>query len=257
MTEQQFQVVRAFAFVVAGAIAVGLQWISPHARLRGSWRVNGLVWVMNLAVIGLVCGACACAVARWAAWAGVGVLHVVALPGWLGILVTAVALDLLSYWWHRANHQVPFLWRFHQVHHSDPAFTVSTGVRFHPGELLLSLPIRLTAVALLGASPESVVLFETIFTVANLVEHGDTNLPLRFERAMGNVFVTPALHRRHHTGCGPDRDTNFGTVLAIWDRSFGTRTDSDSTTIVQTGLPGMESPSLPRVLLLPLAQREA
>jgi sterol desaturase/sphingolipid hydroxylase (fatty acid hydroxylase superfamily) len=257
MTEQQFQVVRAFAFVVAVAIAVSLQWLSPHARLRGSWRVNGVVWITNLAIIGLVCGACACVVARWAASSGVGVLRVVTLPGWLGFLVTAVTLDLVSYWWHRANHRVPFLWRFHQVHHSDPTFTVSTGIRFHPGELLLSLPIRLTAVALIGASPEAVVLFEIVFTVANLVEHGDTNLPLRFERLVGQVFVTPALHRRHHTRSGPDRDTNFGTVLAIWDRSFGTRTNNDSTTIVQTGLPGMASLSLPRVLLLPLAQRTA
>jgi sterol desaturase/sphingolipid hydroxylase (fatty acid hydroxylase superfamily) len=257
MTEQQFQVVRAVAFVAAMAIAVVLQRTRPHAGLRGSWRVNGVVWITNLAVIGLVCGACACVVARWAESAGVGMLNVVAAPHWVSVVVTAVALDLVSYWWHRANHRIQFLWRFHQVHHSDPTFTVSTGIRFHPGELLLSLPIRLTAVALIGASPGAVVLFEMVFTVANLVEHGDTNLPLRFERLAGQVFVTPALHRRHHTRSGPDRDTNFGTILATWDRLFGTRADNDSTRTVETGLPGLGPLSLSRMLLLPVVRRPA
>ena len=227
MSEEEFQVVRGVGFVAAGMLAVVLQRLRPHARLRGSWPVNGALWATNLVVVGMVCGACACTVARWAADAGFGMLHTVAAPRWVGIVIPIVILDLVSYGWHRANHRVPFLWRFHQVHHSDPTFTASTGVRFHPGELLLSLPVRLTAVAMVGASAEAVLLFEIVFTVANLVEHGDMDLPLRFERLMGRVVITPALHRWHHTKRAPDRDTNFGTIFATWDRLFGTRADKD------------------------------
>jgi sterol desaturase/sphingolipid hydroxylase (fatty acid hydroxylase superfamily) len=257
VSEGEFQVLRGAGFAAALTLALVLQRLRPHAPLRGSWRVNGGLWFTNLLVIGAVCGACACTVARWAAGAGVGVLNTVPAPRWLGILATIVSLDLVSYLWHRANHLVPVLWRFHQVHHSDPTFTASTGVRFHPGELLLSLPVRLTAVALVGASAEAVVLFEIVFTVANLVEHGNIDLPLRFERLMAYLFITPALHRRHHTKLAPDRDTNFGTILATWDRLFGTRADNDSATAIDTGLPGMAELTLPRVFVLPLQRTAA
>jgi sterol desaturase/sphingolipid hydroxylase (fatty acid hydroxylase superfamily) len=243
---------RGAAFVAAVALAVLLQRLRPHARLRGSWQVNGGLWFVNLIVTGVVCGACACTVARWAAGAGFGVLNVVPVPRWFGISTTLVALDLVSYSWHRANHRIPFLWRFHQVHHSDPSFTTSTGVRFHPGELLLSLPVRLTAVVSLGASAEAVVLFEVVFTVANLLEHSDIDLPLLFERTAAHVCITPALHRWHHAKRGRDRDTNFGTIFAIWDRLFDTYAGNDSGTAIETGLPSLDDLSLPRALVLPL-----
>jgi sterol desaturase/sphingolipid hydroxylase (fatty acid hydroxylase superfamily) len=238
-------------------IALLLQRLRPHARLRGSWKVNGSLWFTNLIVIGVVCGACACTVARWAANAGIGLLNTMPAPRWLAVPAAIVTLDLVSYLWHRANHRVSFLWRFHQVHHSDPTFTASTGVRFHPGELLLSLPVRLTAVVVVGASAAAVVVFEIVFTVANLVEHGDIDLPLPFERLMGRVFITPALHRRHHTKLGPDRDTNFGTIFATWDRLFGTRAENDSATAIETGLPGLDQLTLPRAFMLPLQRMGA
>ena len=99
-------------------------------------------------------------------------------------------------------------------------------------------------------TPAGIVTFEIAFTVANLVEHGD--VPLRFERLMGRVLITPALHRRHHTKLGPDRDTNFGTIFATWDRLFGTRADNDSSTAIETGLPGLDALNLLRVFVLPL-----
>ena len=252
VTEGQFQVVRGAGFLTAVMLALALQRLRPHARLRGSWQVNGGLWFTNLIILGVACGACACTVARWAAHNRIGLLNTVPAPRWLGVPVTIVALDLVSYLWHRANHRVPFLWRFHQVHHSDPTFTASTGVRFHPGELLLSLPLRLSAVAFVGASTGAVLLFEIVFGVANLLEHGDIDLPLRFERLMGRVFITPALHRRHHTKRGLERDTNFGTILATWDRLFSTRSDNTSATAIETGLPGVEALNLRRVFVLPL-----
>ena len=139
------------------------------------------------------------------------------------------------------------------MHHSDAEFTVSTGVRFHPGELLLSLPIRLVAVAALGPSALAVVAFEVIFTIANLVEHGDIDLPLAIERRFGRVCVTPALHRRHHSRRHSELDTNFGTVFVWWDRLLDTYTVSSSGQRIDTGLAELRAtPALGRALLLPL-----
>jgi sterol desaturase/sphingolipid hydroxylase (fatty acid hydroxylase superfamily) len=252
MTEWQFQVLRGLGFLTALSLAVLLQRLTPHARLRGSWGVNGALWLVNLVVLGTVCGACACTVARWAAASGVGILNTAHLSPWVAIPASVLSLDLVSYGWHRANHLIPLLWRFHQVHHSDPAFTASTGVRFHPGELLLSLPLRLTAVVVVGVPVEAVLVFEIIFTIANLMEHGDIDFPHRFESLMARLCITPALHRRHHTKSGPDRDTNFGTIFSAWDRLFGTYAESDSAALIETGLPGLDTPSFPRALALPL-----
>jgi sterol desaturase/sphingolipid hydroxylase (fatty acid hydroxylase superfamily) len=256
MTENEFTVVRSVGFMLAVAIAVGLQRIAPHARLRGSWRTNLGLWALNAVVLGVVCGACAYTVARWASAAGVGVLTLVPMPRAVAVIASIVVLDVVSYGWHRANHQLRWLSRFHQVHHSDPTFTVSTGVRFHPGELLLSLPVRLSAVVALGAPPEGVVFFELIFAVANLVEHGDINLPAQLERRLAHVFITPALHRRHHSTQVTELNTNFGTIFSLWDRWFGTFLASGSAADVQTGLPGISSaPGLLQAVLFPVRSR--
>jgi len=256
MDEGTFQLCRASAFGLAVVLAFALQSITPHARLRGSWPVNGGLWFLNAVVVGLVCGACAFSVADWAARQQVGLLNWATTPMWLSLVVTIITLDLISYGWHRANHRIAVLWRFHQVHHSDPTFTTSTGLRFHPGELLLSLPIRLVAVVVLGAPAVGVLAFEVVFTFANLVEHGDIDLPQRGERVLGRVFVTPALHRRHHTRMGPERDTNFGTIFSGWDRLLGTFTASDSSAVVDTGLPGLSQVTLTEALALPMHVRQ-
>jgi sterol desaturase/sphingolipid hydroxylase (fatty acid hydroxylase superfamily) len=256
MDERSFQLVRAAAFIVAVVLAFLLQRRSPHAKLRGSWLMNGALWLVNALVVILVCGACAFSVAEWATRSHVGLFNWAAAPAWTAAAGTIVALDLVSYAWHRANHRLGLLWRFHQVHHSDPTFTTSTGVRFHPGEILLALPVRLTAVIVLGAPAAAVLAFEAAFTVANLVEHGDIDLPRRVERILGRLFVTPALHRRHHTRVGPARDSNFGTIFSGWDRLFGTITPSDSSAKVDTGLPGLSPATLVEALVLPLRVRQ-
>jgi sterol desaturase/sphingolipid hydroxylase (fatty acid hydroxylase superfamily) len=252
MTESELQIARVAGFIVAAGFAVGLQWLRPHSRLRGSGRVNAGLWMVNAGILSAVCGACACTVARWAAGQGIGLLNGIAAPAWLGVPLTIAALDLVSYGWHRANHRVALLWRFHRVHHSDLSFTVSTGVRFHPGELLLSLPIRLAAVTAVGAPAPAVVIFEVVFTIANLVEHGNISLPLRLERHLARLLVTPALHRRHHTRRYPDLDSNFGTIFTLWDHALGTYGANTSAARVETGLPdGDSAVTVLRALLLP------
>lgn len=254
MTESEFQLLRGAGFALAAVLAVGLQRIAPHAGLRGSGRVNLGLWAVNLGVMTVACGACACTVSRWAAARHVGLLNLGAVPLWGAVPATIIVLDFVSYAWHRANHVVPLLWRFHQVHHSDTTFTASTGVRFHPGELILSLPLRLAAVVVLGAPPAAVVIFETLFAVANLVEHGDIDLSARLEAVVGRLAVTPALHRFHHIRSWPERDSNFGTIFVVWDRVLRTYHRNDSAARIPTGLPGVaRGLRLGALLLLPLA----
>ena len=242
MENGEFQLVRAAALTTAVLLAVALERFSPHAGYRGSWRLNAGLWAVNLVVLGVVCGACACSVARWAQQHHVGLWNVVPAPWWLSIAATVVFLDAVSYAWHRANHVLPLLWRAHRVHHSDVTFTASTAVRFHPIELVLSLPLRLLAVLLLGAAPVGVVVFETVFTIANWHEHGDIECPVGLERSLGRVVVTPALHRRHHSRLREHRDSNFGTIFSVWDRLFGTYGVSTSRERFSIGVANMPAP---------------
>jgi sterol desaturase/sphingolipid hydroxylase (fatty acid hydroxylase superfamily) len=149
-------------------------------------------------------------------------------------------MDLVSYIWHRANHVVPFLWRFHQAHHSDSDYTVTTALRFHPGELLLALPVRLLAIAVLGVPIAGVIVFEVIFAFAHFCVHGNIDLALKVERAIGRLFVTPALHRKHHSREARLLNTNYGTIFTIWDRLLGSYGENRSDIRVNTGLPGID-----------------
>jgi sterol desaturase/sphingolipid hydroxylase (fatty acid hydroxylase superfamily) len=252
MTDRELELLRAAGFVLALALALGWQRWRPHALVRTRRGANAGLWAINLIVLGAVCGGCAFGVARWSAAAGIGLLNWTAPPVWLGIAVTVLVLDGVSYAWHRANHRFRPLWRFHQVHHSDTAFSVSTAVRFHPGELLLSLPLRLGAIVALGAPAVAVLVFELLFTLSNFVEHGDIDLPVGLERRLSAVFVTPALHRRHHSPRRAELDSNFATVFSFWDRlgrSFGPSTSADR---FDAGLPDLRpSPPLAQALALP------
>jgi sterol desaturase/sphingolipid hydroxylase (fatty acid hydroxylase superfamily) len=254
MAESDARIVRLIGFALAIGAALLLQRLSPHSRQPGSTRVNGGLWLTNALITGTICGACVCAAAQWAAARQTGVFYATAAPAWLAVPLSILFLDLVSYAWHRANHVVPFLWRWHQVHHSDTSFTVTTSLRFHPGELVLSLPLRLAAVVLLGVPVFAVVVFEVAFTLANSLEHGDIDLPHGFEKSVQRIFVTAALHRWHHTVVTPDRDRNFGTIFSFWDRIFRSYAASDSRTRVKTGLPEWQSVGLRDALLMPLGR---
>jgi sterol desaturase/sphingolipid hydroxylase (fatty acid hydroxylase superfamily) len=253
LDETEVGLARTIAFCAALGLGACLERWFPQARLRGSWRVNGWLWLADALLVGAVCGACIYAAASWAARSGFGFLNAVALPAWLALCATLAGLDLVSYTWHRANHRVALLWRFHQVHHSDPSFTASTALRFHPGEILLSLPVRLAAVVLLGAPPRAVLAFELLFTVANIVEHANIRVAPRLERALVRLLVTPALHRRHHSVVRTELDSNFGTIFSVWDRLLRTYAASSSRQRFETGLPGGRvAATLREALLLPL-----
>lgn len=253
MSESEFQVVKSVGFVFAMLCALAIQRWRPHRVLAGSWLANGGMWLVGAAILGLVCAGCASTVSHWADVQGIGLLNLAAAPLWVAIPLSVLGLDLVSYFWHRANHRVGFLWRFHQAHHSDPDYTVTTALRFHPGELLLALPVRLTAVVLLGVPIVGVIVFELVFAFANFFEHGNIDLPRRVERALGRFVITPALHRRHHSVVQRELDSNFGTIFSFWDRSFRSYGDNTSDVQVETGLPDLTGPlGLGRVLALPV-----
>jgi sterol desaturase/sphingolipid hydroxylase (fatty acid hydroxylase superfamily) len=252
MTEAEFQVVKSIGFVGAFALAVAIQRWRPHRAIAGSWRTNGGLWAINAALLGVVCAGCACTVSRWASEGGFGLLNQGSFAAWIAIPISVAGLDLVSYAWHRANHRIRLLWRFHQAHHSDPDYTVTTALRFHPGELLLALPLRLVAVAALGVPIVGVIVFEVVFAFANFGEHGNIDLPLGLERSLGRVVITPALHRRHHSREKRLLNSNYGTIFSIWDRLFGSYGESRSDLQVDTGLPGIDGhPGTFEILALP------
>ena len=189
-----------------------------------------------LSVARVVCGACGLVVAAWAVTNGFGALQMLQLPLWVALLISVIMLDLVSWMWHLANHHVPWLWRLHRVHHADRAFQVTTALRFHPGELLLSLPVRLLAIVLIGIPVEGVLLFEIVFGAMNLWVHANYSLPERLDRAVGSVLITPSLHRLHHARSTTMVNRNFGTIFSVFDRACGTITRSPAVAQFGTGV---------------------
>jgi sterol desaturase/sphingolipid hydroxylase (fatty acid hydroxylase superfamily) len=151
-----------------------------------------------------------------------GLFAVVDWPEPFEVAAAMLALDLVIYWQHRLLHRVPLLWRAHRVHHSDLAFDVTLGVRFHPFEIALSQAIKLAAIAVLGAAPLAVLLFEILLQGGSLFTHADLALPGRLDHALRCWIVTPSMHRVHHSVAPDETDSNFGFNLVWWDRLFGT-----------------------------------
>ncbi|HLN07574.1 MAG TPA: sterol desaturase family protein [Xanthobacteraceae bacterium] len=151
-----------------------------------------------------------------------GLFHRLSLPVWFGIVASVVLLDLAIYLQHVLFHAVPALWRLHRMHHADLAFDVTTGLRFHPIEILLSMLIKLAAVAALGAPVVSVLIFEVLLNGTSMFNHGNVRLPARLDRILRLVVVTPDMHRVHHSIEPGETNSNFGFNLPWWDRLFGT-----------------------------------
>ena len=144
------------------------------------------------------------------------------LPRPLRLIGGIAAMDYGFYWWHVATHKVPFLWRFHRVHHIDPDMDASTAVRFHPLDMLVSLPWRLVQVRLSGASPKSLRWWRNFFNFSILFHHSNTKLPGRTDQVLAKVLTTPEMHGIHHSSIKAERDSNYTSGLSFWDRLHGT-----------------------------------
>jgi len=144
-----------------------------------------------------------------------------AWPWLLSLAVFVVADSFASYWTHRVMHAVPALWRIHRIHHADSAVDVSTSLRNHPLELLVTLPVSIALIVVIGAPPTVVIASQTIMFAASMWQHADINPPWA-ERALGNWLITPATHRLHHSPDRATHDGNYGDLITLWDRLFGT-----------------------------------
>jgi sterol desaturase/sphingolipid hydroxylase (fatty acid hydroxylase superfamily) len=156
---------------------------------------------------------------------GWGLLQVMALPAWQTIPLSVVALDLAIYLQHVLFHAVPALWRLHRMHHADQDIDVTTGIRFHPVEILLSMGIKLGVVAALGTPAVAVLVFEVLLNATSMFNHSNVRMPLWLDRILRWVVVTPDMHRVHHSIVRRETNSNFGFNLPWWDRLFGTYRD--------------------------------
>jgi len=143
--------------------------------------------------------------------------------GWPGLIADVVLLDLWIYWWHRANHEVPLLWRFHQVHHLDQHLDTSSAFRFHFGEVLMSSLVRAAVIIILDIPLAPVILFEALVMASAIFHHSDARIPPGAERLLSYLVITPAIHWVHHHAIKRDTDSNYGTIFSFWDRLFASR----------------------------------
>jgi sterol desaturase/sphingolipid hydroxylase (fatty acid hydroxylase superfamily) len=180
------------------------------------------------------------------------------LRPWLELALAVAGMDYTLYLWHVLTHRLPFLWRFHAVHHSDRDLSASTALRFHFGEMLLSVPWRAAQVALIGVAPQALAVWRTALLGSILFHHSNLRLPRRLERRLGWLVMTPRLHGIHHSAARAEADTNWSSGLTLWDRLHGTLRTGVPQARITIGIPGCERAdqvTLPRLLAMPLQRR--
>lgn len=219
-------VIRLGAFL--GVLLAMMAWeaLAPRrpvtlGRLR-RWPSNLGVVALDTAIVRLLFPLTAVGVAILARAHGIGLLNAWPIPAAIAMPLAVAALDFVIYAQHVAFHAVPWLWRLHRMHHADTAFDVTTGLRFHPIEIALSMLIKFAAVLLLGAPPLAVLVFEVLLNATAMFNHGNVRLPLPLDRVLRLLVVTPDMHRVHHSVIRRETDSNFGFNLPWWDRLCGT-----------------------------------
>lgn len=224
-------------------------------RLPHDARNLGL-GLFNAAVLLVFFSTALAAVGVWATRHDFGLAQLVSWPGWLETALLFLLFDFWMYVWHRANHTIPFLWRFHRMHHSDTEMNASSAVRFHTGEVVFSALARLAVIPLLGMTIEQVLFYETVFLPVILFHHSNVRLPRWIDHGLLAIMVTPAMHRVHHSRRRPETNSNYGSVFPHWDflaRSFRLRKDAGTIELGLDGLDGPEWQSLAGMLKTPLA----
>lgn len=211
------------------------------ARVR-RYAINLFIMGSNALILSILLGGLLIAAYQALELHRVGALHRLGIGSWWNVALTVVFLDGVTYFWHRAYHGVPLMWRMHRVHHSDQAVDVTTSGRFHLAEMTLSAIFRLGIIALWGPILQAVIIFEMLFGLFNQLEHANLQLPDRVDALLRTVFVTPAMHRVHHSQAPEQTNSNYSTIFSWWDRLFGTyRMVTDQRALV-LGLPEYQQP---------------
>jgi sterol desaturase/sphingolipid hydroxylase (fatty acid hydroxylase superfamily) len=224
LTYEQF--IRLAAFCGVFALMVIWELVEPRRTQsigRGRrWPNNLGVVAVDAALVRILFPTTAVGLALVAEAHGLGLFNVLALPDWIGVVASVILLDLAIYFQHVLFHAVPALWRLHRMHHADLDIDVSTGLRFHPIEILLSMMIKLAVVIALGAPAVAVLLFEVLLNATSMFNHSNVRIPRSFDGALRWFVVTPDMHRVHHSIRARETNSNFGFNLPFWDRLFGT-----------------------------------
>lgn len=238
--------VRLGAFLSVFALMAAWEWAAPARARRLSraarWSANlGLV-AFNSVLLRALLPTSAIVLAAFAQASGWGLLNQSALPGWAAVLLAVLLLDLAIYFQHVLFHAVPVLARLHAVHHADPDFDLTTGIRFHPLEMLLSALIKFAAVVALGAPVLAVLIFEVLLNGTAMFNHANVALPAWLEPWVRRVLVTPDMHRIHHSVIEAERNSNYGFCLSLWDRLLGSYTPAPRGEL-DIGLPAWRDPA--------------
>ena len=220
------KIIRLSAFL--GILVVMAAWEVAAPRRRREiprllrWTNNLGIVVADTILVRLTFPVAAVGLALVAAERGWGVFNLIEAPVWVAFIVSLVVLDLVIYLQHVLFHAVPALWRLHRMHHADLDFDVTTGLRFHPVEIVLSMGIKLAAVVVLGPPAAAVLVFEVLLNGTAMFNHSNIRIPLRLDRVLRLIVVTPDMHRVHHSVIPREANSNFGFNLPWWDRLFGT-----------------------------------
>jgi sterol desaturase/sphingolipid hydroxylase (fatty acid hydroxylase superfamily) len=205
------------------------EWLAPRRRMSlgraPRWLGNLGILAVDIVAVRLVAPTALVGAALVAAQKGWGLFPALGLPPWAAAALGVIALDLAIYLQHVVFHHVPVLWRLHRMHHADVDIDVTTGVRFHPLEILLSLAIKMAAVVALGVPAVAVLIFEVLLNATSMFNHSNVALPPRLDAIARWIIVTPQMHQVHHSIERRETDSNFGFNLPWWDRLFGTYRD--------------------------------
>ncbi len=255
--------------IAAGVLALlwaGEGWIPFYAEFGKDLRArirhdakNLAVGLLNALLLAALFGGVFALMETWSRQHEFGLVRILPWPAWLETILVFLAFDLWMYIWHRANHAMPLLWRFHRMHHSETRIDATTGVRFHAGEVCLSALARLGVLPLLGMDLWQVAAYEAVFLPVVLFHHSNVAVPRWLDHGLLAVIVTPAMHRVHHSRLSRETDSNYGSVLPYWDmlfRSFHLREDART---IKPGLDGFDDErwhTLRGMLLTPLARQD-
>lgn len=238
-------------WIALGLLVALLLWetLSPFfpfpkggKRVRHGFR-NVMLGVLNAVVTTLLFVGLWWTTASWAESQSFGLLHWLTLPVWLEWIIAILLFDAWTYYWHRINHRIPFLWRFHRVHHSDPHMDVTTANRFHIGEIVMSSVLRVPLIVLLGASIGQLALYEVLMFAVVQFHHANISVSAKWDRILRLFIVTPYMHKVHHSRWQPETDSNYASLLSIWDRIFRSFRMNEKPESLRLGLDEFDAPS--------------
>ena len=257
-------VIRLTAFVAVFLIIAFWETKRPRRPLKldktKRWLNNMGLVVVDTIILRLVFPTAAVGVAAHANELGWGILNQVSLGFATAVIISVIALDLIIYLQHVLFHSVPLLWRLHLVHHADLDYDLTTALRFHPIEILLSMLIKFAAIMVLGPPVVAVIIFEVLLNASAMFNHGNLHLPKWLDAVLRLLIVTPDMHRVHHSAIKRETNSNYGFNLSIWDRIFGTyraqpQYGHDGMTIGLNQIRDPKKQSLHWLLLLPFVSK--